>query len=101
MVISCVAFGCQNRQDKSKVVVQDEIPIAFHRFPAKKDLLNKWVTSIKRWKWNPTRFSFVCSEHFLISDYKVPPWEPRPRLYPNVLPNKGGQETACVVRQKS
>ena len=89
MVISCVAFGCQNRQaDHLKFkVAEDEIPIAFHRFPANKDMLNKWIRSVKRWKWNPTRFSFICSEHFLTNDYKVPPWDPRPRLYPNIVPS--------------
>ena len=89
MVISCVAYGCQNRQgDHLKFkVAEDEIPIAFHRFPAHKDLLDKWIRSVKRWKWNPTRYSFICSNHFLINDYKVPPWDPRPRLYPNVVPS--------------
>ena len=90
MVISCAAFGCQNRQvNRKSKVIQDEIeiPIAFHRFPAKEDLRNQWIKSVKRWKWNPTRYSFICSEHFLISDYKVPPWEPRPRLHPKSIPS--------------
>ena len=75
-----------NRKSK---VIQDEIkiPIAFHRFPAKEDLRNQSIKSVKSWKWNHTRYSFICSEHFLISDYKVPPWEPRPRLHPKSIPS--------------
>ena len=88
MVISCVAFGCQNRQIRNKLkVLENEIPIAFHRFPAKKDLFDQWIRIVKRSKWAPTRYSFICSEHFLISDYKVPPWESRPRLHTKAVPS--------------
>ena len=89
MVISCVAYGCQNRQDerpKSEVSI-DRIPISFHRFPANKDLREQWIKSVKRWKWTPTRYSFICSDHFLMSDYKVPPWEETPRLHKKVIPS--------------
>ena len=49
MVISCVAYGCQNRQDerpKSEVSI-DRIPVSFHRFPVKKDLRDHWIKSVK------------------------------------------------------
>ena len=91
MVISCVAWGCTNRQedkDGNKLLLHG-IPVSFHRFPNKAknlQLHQRWVNSVKRWKWSPTNFSYICGEHFLISDYKVPPWEERPRLKTGTVP---------------
>lgn len=110
MVISCVAFGCQNRQvSHGKKVYVNDIPISFHRFPdpnKKKELHGRWLRSVKRWKWNPTKYSFLCSEHFFTNDYKVPPWESRPRLkngtVPSVFPKYPKHlHEKCVKKRKT
>ena len=92
MVISCVAWRCTNRQedeDGNKLTFHG-VPVSFHRFPNKtkdRQLHLQWINSVKRWKWKPTNFSYICSLHFLINDYKVPPWEERPRLKKNTVPS--------------
>ena len=93
MVISCVAIGCTNRQESShQTLDKNNIPISFHRFPdqnKKKALHDQWVKSVRRMNWTPTSFSFICSAHFKISDYKNPPGgERKPRLKPGVLPSQ-------------
>lgn len=91
MVISCVAFGCTNRQECSgQKLMKNEIPISFHRFPnksKKQEIYGRWLRSVKRWKWAPTKYSYVCSDHFLITDYKVAPWEKSPRLKKGTVPS--------------
>ena len=89
MVISCVGFGCQNRQGShGNKLIKNLIPISFHRFPNNKNgLYDRWLKSVKRWKWTPTKYSYLCSEHFLINDYKVPPWGDRPRLKKGTIPS--------------
>ena len=86
MVISCVGFGCTNRQESHvKKLFKNVIPISFHRFPdPKKGLHGSWLRSVKRWKWTPTTYSY---EHFLIKDYKVPPWGDRLRLKKWTVPS--------------
>lgn len=65
MVISCAAFGCTNRYVKGG-------PKSFHYFPMKnEELLKKWIVAIKRENFNPTKYSCLCSDHFLPSDYNL------------------------------
>ena len=57
------------------------------RFPAKEERRKLWIAAVRRWKWSPTKYSYICSQHFLPSDYKVPPGEPYPRLKPTAIPS--------------
>ena len=63
MVKSCVAYGCTNRWKSGS-------GITFHTFPLKdQDQLQKWLKAIRREGWFPTQYSYICSEHFLESDF--------------------------------
>ena len=92
MTISCVAWGCTNRQndkDGNKLTYYG-VPVSFHRFPDKaKDpqLHQKWVNSVRRRNWKPSKHSYLCSMHFYINDYDVPPWDDRPRLKKGTVPS--------------
>ena len=48
--------------------------LSFHDFPSKKKakLRKEWETRVKREDWAPTKFSHVCSKHFLPSDFPKP-----------------------------
>ncbi|XP_006875277.1 PREDICTED: THAP domain-containing protein 4 [Chrysochloris asiatica] len=60
MVICCAAVNCSNRQGKG-----EKRAVSFHRFPLKdsKRLL-QWLKAVQRDNWTPTKYSFLCSEHF-------------------------------------
>ena len=84
MVVSCSAYGCSNRFTK-------ENKIWFHRFPLKnKELCNKWVSATKRDQFLPTTNSFLCSDHFIPTDYSLGTKEfadnTKPRLKYNAIP---------------
>ncbi|XP_028316099.1 THAP domain-containing protein 2-like [Gouania willdenowi] len=54
----CVAFGCSNSSFSG-------CGKSFHRFPFKDpDRLSRWVENIHRKKWQPSRKSLICSDHF-------------------------------------
>ncbi|XP_030071844.1 peroxynitrite isomerase THAP4 isoform X1 [Microcaecilia unicolor] len=60
MVICCAAFNCSNRQGKGK-----KGAISFHRFPLKDSKrVTQWLKAVQRNNWTPTKYSFLCSEHF-------------------------------------
>lgn len=45
----------------------------FHRFPLKTpELLNSWVSNMKRKGFNPTAASRICSDHFLPEEVILP-----------------------------
>eukprot|EP00795_Rhopilema_esculentum_P001055 gene1055-15385_t len=56
-------------------------------FPANEEKRQLWIAAVRRWKWHPTKYSYICSDHFLVTDYKVPPGQPRPRLAPSAVPS--------------
>ncbi|XP_043925880.1 peroxynitrite isomerase THAP4-like [Protopterus annectens] len=60
MVICCAAVNCSNRQGKV-----DKSAISFHRFPlSDSKRLIQWLRAVRRDNWVPSRYSFLCSEHF-------------------------------------
>ncbi|XP_006013740.1 THAP domain-containing protein 1 [Latimeria chalumnae] len=64
MVHSCSAYGCKNRYDKDK-------PVSFHRFPlSRPELCQKWVNAVRRENFKPTKYSFICSEHFTQESFR-------------------------------
>lgn len=84
MVKSCAAFGCTNRFESGKNV-------HFHRFPLENpELCAKWVVATRREKFIPTKYSHICSEHFLPTDYvctTINVNDPKPRLRMNSVPS--------------
>uniref|UniRef100_A0A2S2NZV2 THAP domain-containing protein 9 n=1 Tax=Schizaphis graminum TaxID=13262 RepID=A0A2S2NZV2_SCHGA len=81
MVISCAAFGCTNRQFKGNT-------IQFHRFPLKRtEVLQKWIKEVRRKNFVPSKYSFLCSEHFLDSDYQIRPGATIKLLNENAIPS--------------
>ncbi|XP_071422461.1 peroxynitrite isomerase THAP4 isoform X1 [Pithys albifrons albifrons] len=60
MVICCAAANCSNRQGKAC-----RGAVSFHRFPLKDSKrLIQWLKAVQRDNWTPTKYSFLCSEHF-------------------------------------
>lgn len=80
MVISCVAYGCNNEQDRRK--------IPFHTFPFKRpEILKLWIQALRRDKWTPSKTSRLCGEHFLPTDYINQPGLAVKRLKPDAVPS--------------
>ncbi|XP_044761640.1 THAP domain-containing protein 1-like [Coccinella septempunctata] len=64
MVSHCAVNGCHNAGDIKK-------SLPFHRFPLQHpDILQLWINAIGRKNWHPSKFSKICGEHFLPSDYQ-------------------------------
>lgn len=43
----------------------------FSRFPlSNPELLDQWVKAVRRATWQPTKYSFLCSDHFALDSYK-------------------------------
>ncbi|XP_015271572.1 PREDICTED: THAP domain-containing protein 4 isoform X1 [Gekko japonicus] len=62
MVICCAALNCSNRQGKAP---RGRAAVSFHRFPLKDaKRLIQWLKAVQRDNWIPTKYSFLCSEHF-------------------------------------
>lgn len=57
MVICCCAVGCSNRQGRPGK--------RFFAFPKDKKQRDKWIAAVKREKWVPSRYSRLCSDHFV------------------------------------
>jgi len=57
MVISCCAVGCANRQGKANT--------SFYRIPFDGERRHRWIAAIRRKDWQPSKYSRICSEHFL------------------------------------
>jgi len=45
------------------------------------------VRTLRRDKWNPSKWSFVCCKHFKETYYVTPPGLPNPRLKRNAVPS--------------
>lgn len=43
--------------------------IRFLRFPKDPELRIKWVQAVKRKDWEPTKYSYLCSNHFAEPDF--------------------------------
>ena len=79
MVKSCAAYGCSNRFEKDS-------DLSFHSFPLKNpNLLKEWLVVLKREKFVPSKYSFLCSEHFLAEDYNNN--NKKLHLKPDVVPS--------------
>lgn len=56
-------------------------------FPFKRpDILKLWVKAIRRENWIPSKYSRLCSEHFLQTDYSQNPGCTAKVLKPDAVP---------------
>ena len=69
----CVVFRCNNRPNKEKGISFHPIPFDGTDDTEKRKRRKKWVDSVKlkRARWEPTKYSAVCSKHFLDEDYSI------------------------------
>ena len=59
MVVSCCAYGCKNR-------FGEQHGLGFYRFPAVPEARRKeWIRAVKHQDWVPSRYSRICSDHFV------------------------------------
>ncbi|XP_068086367.1 THAP domain-containing protein 1-like [Anabrus simplex] len=87
MAISCCAYGCSNRM-KKKSDESGSTTVHFHRFPFKRpEILKKWTAAVRRKNWEPTRYSYLCSEHFSEECYKPGKSKDKPLLKDDAVPN--------------
>ena len=71
MVKACSAFGCSNRSKKRSLEPGTrENDVTFHAFPKDKVLSNRWAAALRRKNFTPTRTTYICSNHFLETDYE-------------------------------
>ncbi|XP_045470797.1 THAP domain-containing protein 1-like [Harmonia axyridis] len=61
MVNSCSAYNCTERFKKGS-------GISFFSFPSDSKLRSQWVLALKRNNFQPSKFSTLCSKHFIDSD---------------------------------
>ena len=63
MVNSCAAYRCSSRYVKGGSK-------SFHKFPIKNsELCKRWIVALKRENFIPTKYTCVCSDHFLEAGY--------------------------------
>ena len=84
MVSSCTVLGCTER--KGKISSSN---LSFHRFPHKDpERLKKWIQAIGRKDWLPTEHTWICSKHFVESNFVVRPGKSGRRLYDHAVPSQ-------------
>jgi len=72
MVKSCCA--CGNVFEKGN-------GIHFYKFPEDPDLRVKWIGAVGRKGWHPTKFTRICSKHFISGEKSTDP------LCPDFIPS--------------
>lgn len=83
MVICCAATNCSNRQGKG-----EKRAVSFHRFPLKDSKrLIQWLKAIQRDNWTPTKYSFLCSEHFTKDSFSKRLEDQHRLLKPTAVPS--------------
>ena len=56
-MVSCAAFGCNNRETKGN-------GLSFFSFPKDGQLRKAWIHYCRRWNFDPTSGHRLCSTHF-------------------------------------
>lgn len=83
MVICCAAANCSNRQGKG-----EKRAVSFHRFPLKDSKrLIQWLKAVQRENWTPTKYSFLCSEHFTKDSFSKRLEDQHRLLKPTAVPS--------------
>nr|XP_055170679.1 LOW QUALITY PROTEIN: THAP domain-containing protein 5 [Nyctereutes procyonoides] len=58
----CAAICCKNRRGRNS---KDKRKLSFYPFPLHdKERLEKWLKNMKRDSWVPSKYQFLCSDHF-------------------------------------
>ncbi|XP_007440508.1 THAP domain-containing protein 4 isoform X2 [Python bivittatus] len=84
MVICCAALNCSNRQGKDP---RGRAAVSFHRFPLKDSKrLIQWLKAVQRDNWIPTKYSFLCSEHFTKDSFSKRLEDQHRLLKPTAIP---------------
>ncbi|KAL7990800.1 hypothetical protein Chor_014230 [Crotalus horridus] len=84
MVICCAALNCSNRQGKA---ARGRAAVSFHRFPLKDSKrLIQWLKAVQRDNWIPTKYSFLCSEHFTKDSFSKRLEDQHRLLKPTAIP---------------
>ncbi|XP_063162832.1 peroxynitrite isomerase THAP4 isoform X2 [Candoia aspera] len=84
MVICCAALNCSNRQGKAP---RGRAAVSFHRFPLKDSKrLIQWLKAVQRDNWIPTKYSFLCSEHFTKDSFSKRLEDQHRLLKPTAIP---------------
>jgi len=88
-MVSCAAFGCNNRGTKGK-------GLSFFSFPKDGQLRKAWIHYCRRWNFDPTSGHRLCSAHFTRDCFERDPFRMmelgfdgtfKRRLKPDVTPN--------------
>ena len=58
MPVSCAAVGCTQRFQKGSGV-------GFSRFPVESSKKMRWIVAMRRDKWVPGDYSYICGKHFI------------------------------------
>ncbi|XP_022283291.1 THAP domain-containing protein 5 isoform X4 [Canis lupus baileyi] len=57
----CAAICCKNRRGRNS----KDRKLSFYPFPLHdKERLEKWLKNMKRDSWVPSKYQFLCSDHF-------------------------------------
>ncbi|XP_053163026.1 peroxynitrite isomerase THAP4 isoform X1 [Hemicordylus capensis] len=104
MVICCAALNCSNRQGKAP---RGRAAVSFHRFPLKDSKrLIQWLKAVQRDNWTPTKYSFLCSEHFTKDSFSKRLEDQHRLLKPTAVPTifqlseKRGESKNYVKRRR-
>ena len=100
MPMYCCIYGCKNDSE----LHPDK---HFHQFPSNKKLKTSWIQRVNRDGFTPSKYTYVCSDHFLETDYSKPnPDTPlqfrRKGLKRGTIPSvnlKGSEEDERVPRR--
>ena len=67
----CVVYGCDNTANVEKKISLHRIPYFDDQCPEAKTRRKSWVDFVGRYrdKWQATKNSVICSEHFKKEDY--------------------------------
>lgn len=64
----------KNNNKKLKNIIFNTVKVYYYyyyRFPLNDpERLQKWLKALKRESWQPTKHSFLCSQHFTADSYK-------------------------------
>lgn len=63
----CSAFGCKSGYDSE----ERNPDISFHSFPIDEPIRSKWIQSLQRDNFTPSKYSRVCSVHFYEQDFET------------------------------
>ena len=74
MVKNCCAVGCTK-------VYQKGSGISFYRFPTNVERKRRWIATVRRENWMPSKYSWICSQQFVTGKKSNNP------LAPNYVPS--------------